>query len=80
MTTLSTPAREFGLVGDLADASASSGVNGDGLSTTAFPTATAGITFTRFRYSGKLNGVDRGDDPDRLLEDHSLTEPRGDPR
>ena len=36
---------------------ASSGVNGDGLSTTVLPTASAGTTLTRFRYSGKLNGV-----------------------
>src|SRR5436190_1155682 len=57
VTTFSTPGGSPASSAISPSTNASSGVNGDGFSTTVFPIASAGTTFDRLRYSGKLNGV-----------------------
>src|SRR5206468_1151934 len=57
VTTLRTPGGSSAASAISPRTKASIGVYGDGFRTTLLPAASAGTTFDRFRYSGKLNGV-----------------------
>ncbi len=57
VTTLSVPGGSSAASAASARTSAEKGVNGDGLSTTVLPIASAGPTFQRLRKKGKLKGV-----------------------
>src|SRR5438132_5751042 len=57
VTTLTTPGGKSAASNTSASANASSGVYGEGFSTTVLPIASAGPSFQRSRYRGKLNGV-----------------------
>ena len=57
VTTFSTPGGSSAASAISPSTNASIGVNGEGLSTTLLPADSAGTTFDRLRYSGKLNGV-----------------------
>ena len=69
VSTLKTPARQAGHLGDTsAMASAVSGVAEAGLSTTVQPAARAGAILRVTIVAGKVPGRHRGDRPDRLVE------------
>ena len=61
VTTLSTPGGSPTASAMSPSTRASSGVSGDGLSTTVQPTASAGITFTRFEVEREVERRDGGD-------------------